>query len=66
MGSIPTGGTRKEQDEYFHDRLGFKHSSIEEAVDIYREFYRLDKSAFAKWEKGRPEPSWWEAVDINE
>jgi hypothetical protein len=52
--------------EDFHDRLGFKHSSIEEAVDIYREFYRLDKSAFAKWEKGRPEPSWWEAVDINE
>lgn len=43
-----------------------KRCSIEEDIDIYREFYRLHKAAFAKWEKGRPAPSWWEAVDINE
>lgn len=25
----------------------------------YREFYRREKHTFAKWEKGRPAPSWW-------
>jgi hypothetical protein len=25
----------------------------------YREFYRREKQTFAKWEKGRPAPSWW-------
>lgn len=43
----------------FHQRLGFKYASIDKAVSIYRDFYKADKSEFAKWEKGRPAPSWW-------
>tara|TARA_Y100001938_G_C7941892_1_gene354725 strand:+ start:116 stop:700 length:585 start_codon:yes stop_codon:yes gene_type:complete len=27
--------------------------------EAYREFYRRDKYAFAKWEKGRESPGWW-------
>ena len=29
------------------------------AVQAYRNYYHVSKS-FAKWEKGRPAPSWWE------
>ena len=43
----------------FHKRLGFKHTEISKAVDIYREFYIIDKAEFARWEKGRPSPVWW-------
>jgi hypothetical protein len=43
----------------FHERLGFKHAPIDQAVDIYREFYRIDKESFAVWQKSRPSPDWW-------
>jgi len=32
---------------------------IEDPVKAYQEFYKADKVEFAKWEKGRPAPSWW-------
>ena len=38
---------------------GTTHAPIQDAVHIYREFYRYDKSEFAKWEKERPAPEWW-------
>ena len=38
---------------------GTTHAPIEDAVSIYRDFYRYDKSEFAKWENDRPAPEWW-------
>lgn len=29
-------------------------------VEKYREYYRKDKSSFAKWEKGRQKPDWFD------
>lgn len=29
------------------------------AIDSYRRYYIMDKSRFAKWEKGREAPYWW-------
>jgi len=29
-------------------------------VEAYREFYRRDKRSFAKWQRGRVAPDWWE------
>lgn len=34
----------------------YKQSSV---VESYRAYYRGDKKYFAKWERGRPPPSWW-------
>ena len=31
-----------------------------DAVAAYRAYYRYEKAKFARWEKGRPAPSWWE------
>ena len=42
-----------------HNELGFKTAPIADATSIYRDFYVRDKSDFAKWDKGRPAPSWW-------
>jgi len=37
-----------------------------DTVQSYRNFYVADKLEFAKWEKGRPAPSWWtEAIENN-
>ena len=41
---------------------GRTHAPIDEAVDIYRNFYRIDKAEFAKWEKGTAAPIWWGSV----
>ncbi len=44
------------------DKLHAKYGTtavLSEAVDIYREFYIIDKASFAKWLKGRPSPDWW-------
>jgi len=44
------------------DELHAKYGTtavLSEAVDIYREFYTIDKASFAKWLKGRPSPDWW-------
>lgn len=30
-----------------------------DAVRAYRDYYRCEKSFFAKWEKGRAAPQWW-------
>ena len=38
---------------------GRTHAPIGDAVDVYREFYRIDKAEFAKWEKGTDAPEWW-------
>ena len=32
---------------------------IADPVKAYQEFYKVDKIKFAKWEKGRPAPNWW-------
>jgi hypothetical protein len=32
---------------------------VEDPVEAYRAFYMEDKVEFAKWEKGRPAPKWW-------
>ena len=32
---------------------------IADPVKAYQEFYKADKIKFAKWEKGRPTPKWW-------
>jgi len=45
---------------------GRTHAPIAEAVDTYRNFYRIDKADFAKWEKGCDAPVWWgSVVDTN-
>lgn len=33
--------------------------NIVDPVKAYQKFYKVDKFEFAKWEKGRPAPSWW-------
>ena len=33
------------------------------AVRAYRTYYNNDKAYFAKWNKGRPAPSWWSPVE---
>ena len=38
---------------------GRTHAPIGDAVEVYREFYRIDKAEFAKWEKGTDAPEWW-------
>lgn len=47
--------------EELQQAVGATHLPMSEAVDVYREFYWRDKARFAKWEKGRPAPDWWEA-----
>ena len=37
---------------------GDGNHSIQEAVDSYRNYYRLEKRAIAQW-TGRPKPHWW-------
>jgi hypothetical protein len=37
----------------------FPECIVEDAVQSYRNYYHVAKS-FAKWEKGRPAPYWWE------
>ena len=32
---------------------------IADPVKAYQELYKADKIKFAKWEKGRPAPNWW-------
>ena len=44
--------------ETLHQKYGMS-AFLPQAVDIYREFYKIDKANFAKWEKSRPSPSWW-------
>lgn len=59
---IPDGGLTEVAlcvGDVLHEKLGFKTAILCEAVDIYREFYILDKVGFAKWDKGRLAPSWW-------
>ena len=34
-------------------------AAIEDPVEAYRQFYIADKIEFAKWEKGRSAPAWW-------
>ena len=29
-------------------------------VTAYRKYYKGDKAYFAKWEKGRQQPEWWQ------
>ena len=42
--------------------VGATHAPIETAVDVYRQFYIVDKMRFAKWERGRECPYWWPAL----
>lgn len=51
---IPNGSTpiRKAMAAY-------PHLMDLDGVTAYREFYWLNKRAFAKWEKGIPAPEWW-------
>lgn len=34
-------------------------STINDPVEAYREFYRLDKASFAKWPSRKHIPDWW-------
>ena len=34
--------------------------NIKDPVKAYQEFYKADKIKFAKWEKGREVPKWWD------
>jgi hypothetical protein len=34
----------------------------EDPVKAYRDYYKADKSYFAKWDKGAPAPDWWQGV----
>jgi hypothetical protein len=36
-----------------------ERTSFWAAPHPYRHFYRADKARFARWERGRPAPSWW-------
>lgn len=40
---------------------GRTHAPIADAVHVYRNFYRIDKAEFAKWDKGVDAPVWWQA-----
>ena len=44
-----------------HQPKDLTHAPMSVAIDFYRQFYWRDKARFAKWEKGRPAPDWWEA-----
>ena len=46
-----------EDDNTFSNPLS--HASGIDAVDAYRRYYHT--KTFAKWEKGRPAPTWWSA-----
>jgi len=35
-------------------------------VKCYRYFYRHDKQDFAKWDKTRPRPGWWDTIHFNQ
>lgn len=35
-----------------------------DAVEAYRQYYKIGKAALASWTKGRPPPEWWLAKDI--
>jgi len=36
-----------------------------DAIDSYRRYYTMDKARFAKWEKGREAPYWWNKEKSN-
>ena len=40
-------------DKYRHD----------DAVTAYRDYYWCEKQRFAKWERGRPAPQWWQDAE---
>ena len=43
-----------------HQPKDLTHAPMSVAVDFYRQFYRDDKKAFAKWEKDPSrQPDWW-------
>ena len=35
-----------------------------DVVKAYRDYYKADKSHFAKWDKGTPAPNWWQGVEV--
>ena len=42
---------------------GQKNAPLENAVNMYRQFYKMDKWEFACWSKGRDCPEWWYEYD---
>ena len=42
---------------------GQKDAPLEHAVNMYRQFYKMDKWEFASWSKGRDCPEWWYEYD---
>ena len=45
--------------EKFQKGFGGSHAPLEDAIHVYREFYKFDKLAFAEWNRGRNAPLWW-------
>ena len=35
------------------------HELWPDTVEVYREYYRIDKAGFAKWQRGTSAPDWW-------
>jgi hypothetical protein len=66
---IPEGGLTQfalaMPDEYrpepIHGEIVY-HAYAEHAVQAYRRYYHSKQ--FAKWEKGRPAPDWWQGVEV--
>jgi len=38
---------------------------LQPSIEAYRNYYKAEKSYFAKWEKGTSEPAWWKEQTIN-
>lgn len=55
---IPLNPSNVYADQY----KGDSHASGDDAVQAYRRYYH--SKAFAKWEKGRPMPDWWQSVEV--
>ena len=45
---------------HYTESIGDRHASGDTAVQAYRRYYHA--KAFAKWEKGRPMPDWFDVV----
>lgn len=42
-----------------HPRCMPEQYKVDDVVESYRNFYHGDKSRFAVWNRGRPQPFWW-------
>ena len=50
----------------FAQAMPEQYKDSKDAIQAYRNYYLGEKVRFAKWEKGTPEPSWWNQEKIKE